>query len=64
MSLGEGVDVLNPGETVSPGLIGSAVDYLTRFMLGDSVKEAFAISMLGGATHRKEVHSVASYGWY
>ena len=47
VSLGEGVDVLNPGETVSPGLIGSAVDYLTRFMLGDSVKEAFAISMLG-----------------
>lgn len=47
VSLGEGVDVLNPGETVSPGLIGSAVDYLTRFMLGDPVKEAFAISMLG-----------------
>lgn len=47
VSLGDGIDALNPGETVSPGLIGSAVDYLTRFMLGDSVKEAFAISMLG-----------------
>ena len=47
VSLGDGIDALNPGETVSPGLIGSAVDYLTRFMLGDPVEEAFAISMLG-----------------
>lgn len=47
VSLGDGIDALNPGETVSPCLIGSAVDYLTRFMLGDLVKEAFAISMSG-----------------
>ena len=47
VSLGDGIDALNPGESVSPGLIDSAVDYLTRFMLGDPVKEAFAISMLG-----------------
>ena len=47
VSLGDGIDALKPGENVSPGLIGSAVDYLTRFMLGDPAKEAFAISMLG-----------------
>lgn len=47
VSLGEGADALNPGENVSPGLIGSAVDYMTRFMLGDTAKEAFAISILG-----------------
>lgn len=58
VSLGEGADALNPGETVSPGLIGSAVDYLTRFMLGDPVKEAFAISMLGA--RRIGMHSKAS----
>jgi hypothetical protein len=58
VSLGDGIDALNPGETVSPGLIGSAVDYLTRFMLGDPVKEAFAISMLGA--RRIGMHSKAS----
>ena len=58
VSLGGGADALNPGETVSPGLIGSAVDYLTRFMLGDPVKEAFAISMLGA--RRIGMHSKAS----
>ena len=45
--LGEGADVLNPEENVSPGLIGSAVDYLTRFMLGESVDIVFEISMFG-----------------
>lgn len=44
---GEGADALNPEENVSPGLIGSAVDYMTRFMLGASVEDAFAISMMG-----------------
>lgn len=58
VSLGDGIDTLNPGETVSPGLIGSAVDYLTRFMLGDPVKEAFEISMLGA--RRIGMHSKAS----
>lgn len=47
VSLGEGLDALNPEENVSPGLIGSAVDYMTRFMLGESVDIAFEIPMLG-----------------
>ena len=47
VSLGEGADALNPEENVSPGLIGSAVDYMTRFMLGESVDIAFEISMFG-----------------
>lgn len=47
VSLGDGIDALNSEENVSPGLIGIAVDYLTRFMLGTPVEEAFEISMLG-----------------
>lgn len=47
VSLGDGIDALNPEENVSSGLIGIAVDYLTRFMLGTPVEEAFEISMLG-----------------
>lgn len=34
-------------ESVSANLVGSTVDYLTRFMEGVSVKEAFKISFLG-----------------
>ena len=45
--LGDGIDALNPEENVSPILIGTAVDYMTRFMLGTPVVDAFAISMLG-----------------
>lgn len=47
VSLGDGIDALNLEENVSPGLIGIAVDYLTRFMLGESVDIAFEISMFG-----------------
>lgn len=34
-------------ENVSPALVGLAVDYLTRFVTGASVKEAFDISLRG-----------------
>lgn len=34
-------------ENVNPGLVGEAVDYLTRFMSGASVREAFKISYIG-----------------
>lgn len=44
---GGGIDDLNPSENVSPGLVGIAVDYLTRFMLGTPAREAFCISGLG-----------------
>lgn len=44
--LNDGVE-LNPDENIQPGLIGMAVDYLTRFMMGTPVDEAFRISLLG-----------------
>ena len=47
VSLGEGIDALNPEENVHSSLIGTAVDYMTRFMSGTPVVDAFAISMLG-----------------
>lgn len=34
-------------ENVAPSLVGVTVDYLTRFMLGSSVKKAFRISIEG-----------------
>lgn len=45
--LGEGIEGLNPNENISPGLVGTTVDYLTRFMSGASALEAFKISILG-----------------
>ena len=36
---------LRQGENISANLIGMAVDYLTRFMIGDSVEKAFSISL-------------------
>ncbi len=47
------VKQLGPGEeeiqetTLNPGLVGMAVDYLTRFMDGMTAHEAFHISLLG-----------------
>lgn len=34
-------------ENISAGLIGMAVDYLSRFMLGESLEKAFEISLAG-----------------
>ena len=47
--LGDGVEALNPDEVVSPGTVGTAVDYLTRFMLGTPAVEAFKISLYGAS---------------
>lgn len=44
---GGGIDDLNPNENIAPGTIGSTVDYLTRFMTGKIVREAFEISGRG-----------------
>lgn len=43
----DGMDGLNPNENIPAGLIGLAVDYLTRFMIGEDVIEAFNISLIG-----------------
>lgn len=47
--LGEGIDALAPKESVHSSLVGTAVDYLTRFMLGTPAAEAFGISLLGAS---------------
>ena len=40
---------LNESENIHASLVGIAVDYLTRFALGDSVNKAFHISYLGAS---------------
>lgn len=40
---------LNSKESIHASLIGIVVDYLTRFMIGDSVEEAFKISLIGAS---------------
>ncbi len=40
-------DALNEEENIPPYIIGMAVDYLTRFMMGKDVIEAFKISCMG-----------------
>ena len=50
---GGGIDDMHPEENVSPGLVGLAVDYLTQFMSGTPVEEAFKISQMGAANVRQ-----------
>ena len=50
---GGGMNDLNSEENVSPGLIGLAVDYLTRFMSGSPAEEAFKISRRGASNMRR-----------
>lgn len=38
---------LNENENIHPGHIGTAVDYLTRFVMGAPSEEAFKISLMG-----------------
>ena len=44
---GGGIKDLNPEENVSPGLVGMAVDYLTRLMTGTPASKAFVVSRAG-----------------
>ena len=46
-ALGDGLDALNPEENVSANMVGSVVDYLTRFMSGTPVDEAFKVALIG-----------------
>ncbi len=52
--LGEGIEALNPNESTSSNLVGLAVDYLTRFMIGADVESAFFIAFLGAKRINKE----------
>ena len=45
--------VLNAEESIAASLVGTAVDYLSRFMDGTAVEEAFEISLLGARAMRK-----------
>lgn len=44
--LNDGIN-LNSNENIHASLVGLAVDYLTRFMTGTPIEEAFHISLLG-----------------
>ena len=46
--------LLNPEESIVASLVGTAVDYLSRFMDGTAVEEAFEISLLGARAMRME----------
>lgn len=45
--------ILKDSENLHPSVIGMAVDYLSRFMSGTPVKEAFAISLKGAKIAEK-----------
>ena len=45
---------LNPEESIAASLVGTAVDYLSRFMDGTAVEKAFEISLLGARVMRME----------
>ncbi len=40
-------NILNDNENISAGLVGLAVDYLTRFLAGTPKEEAFRVSLIG-----------------
>lgn len=44
---------LNEEENIHASVIGMAVDYLTRFMMGTEIKEAFKISIMGAGLASK-----------
>jgi len=46
IQLDDGI-VLNENENIPASLIGLAVDYMTRFMMGTAKEEAFSISLKG-----------------
>lgn len=54
--------VLNAEESIAASLVGTAVDYLSRFMDGTAVEEAFEISLLGARAMRMEAKAYWSSG--
>lgn len=48
IQLEDGID-LNKNENINASLVGLAVDYMTRFMMGTSKEIAFSISLIGAA---------------
>lgn len=54
-------DCLEPNENVSAGLIGTAVDYLSRYINGTPKDEAFKISLEGSRRVSMEQYSIAEH---
>ena len=50
--------VLNAEESIAASLVGTAVDYLSRFMDGTSVEESFEVSLLGARAIRMESKAI------
>ena len=46
--------VLNENENIHPSLIGLTVDYMTRFLSGDSIDKAFSVSIRGASRIKME----------
>lgn len=47
--------ILNEVENVHYSIVGMAVDYLTRFMMGEDIREAFEISILGAEKAKEDL---------
>ena len=45
--------LLNPIENVHPSIVGMAVDYLTRFMINQDIKQSFSVSYRGAEVAEK-----------
>jgi len=43
------IDILNENENIHASLVGLAVDYLTRLLIGEPIEEVFKISLLGAS---------------
>lgn len=52
-------DILNPTENVAANLVGTSVDYLTRFVTGTAREEAFKISLIGAKFIKEETKAKA-----
>lgn len=64
-------DVLCESENVHGSIVGMAVDYLTRFVMGASIEDAFSVSLTGmelakrfGFDKHKDVAIQAEVYWY
>ena len=59
-----GIDARNPDEATHAGFVGLAVDYMTRFMLGAPVEEAFQIFSDGRKTDKRRKEGPKAFDWY
>ena len=50
---------LHPKENINPSLVGMAVDYLTRFLMGTPREKAFTISLIGATFYDLSTRSTS-----